>query len=276
MGSRAFGELLLRPSTFTRIAPITPITPAARFTCFTAAWPAQRGFSSTAVRSAQGPQSLQSPSTAANPEVAASPPRPAARRDANSAIDDLFANGPDAAASNNNNNNSNNSRNNSRNANEPFGTSLFGTSAPPSNPGERVFGASFSKPSRVARRPNLQFEDMLPADSLANPSLANKPNPSTLATQQAAAFENYPRLNPTYGRSVELDASRGRDIVRGIGMLGSLVARNRVKRDFQTQRYHERGGLKRKRLNSERWRRRFNLGFKHVTARVMELTRKGW
>ena len=255
MGSRAFGELLLRPSTFTRI------TPAARFT---AAWPAQRGFSSTAIRSAQGPQS---PSTATTPEVAASSPRPAARQDANSAIDDLFANGPDAAASNNNN---------SRNANDPFGASLFGTSAPPSNPGERVFGASFSKPSRVARRPNLQFEDMLPAGSLANPSLANKPNPSTLATQQASTFENYPRLNPTYGRSVELDASRGRDIVRGIGMLGSLVARNRVKRDFQTQRYHERGGLKRKRLNSERWRRRFNLGFKQVTARVMELTRKGW
>ena len=255
MGSRAFGELLLRPSTFTRI------TPAARFT---AAWPAQRGFSSTAIRSAQGPQS---PSTATTPEVAASSPRPAARQDVNSAIDDLFANGPDAAASSNNR---------SRNANDPFGTSSFGASAPPSNPGERVFGASFSNPSRVARRPNLQFEDMLPAGSLANPSLANKPNPSTLATQQASTFENYPRLNPTYGRSVELDASRGRDIVRGIGMLGSLVARNRVKRDFQTQRYHERGGLKRKRLNSERWRRRFNLGFKQVTARVMELTRKGW
>ena len=118
---------------------------------------------------------------------------------------------------------------------------------------------------------------MLPADdSLSNPTLSNKPNASTLATQQASTFENYPRLNPTYGRSVELDASRGRDIVRGIGMLGSLVARNKIKRDFQTQRYHERGGLKRKRLNSERWRRRFNLGFKHVTGRVIELTRKGW
>lgn len=250
MGSRAFGELLLRPSTST----FARITPAARCT-FTAAWPAQRGFSSTVFRSAQGPQS---PETATTPEVAASSPRPAARQDANSVIDDLFANGPDATG----------------NTSDPFGAS-----APPTNPAERVFGASFSKPSGAARRPNLQFlidDMMMPADSLSNPSLANKPRPSTLATQQAATFENYPRLNPTYGRSVDLDASRGRDIVRGIGMLGSLVARNRVKRDFQTQRYHERGGLKRKRLNSERWRRRFNLGFKHVTGRVMELTRKGW
>ena len=249
MGSRAFGELLSK-STFTRI------TPAARFT---AAWPAQRGFSSTVARSAQGPLSPET--TATPPDAAASSPQPAARQDANSAIDSLFANGPDAA-------NNNNSRNTA---------GLFGASAPSSNPGERVFGASFSKPSGVARRPNLQFDMMLPADdSLSNPTLSNKPNASTLATQQASTFENYPRLNPTYGRSVELDASRGRDIVRGIGMLGSLVARNKIKRDFQTQRYHERGGLKRKRLNSERWRRRFNLGFKHITGRVIELTRKGW
>ena len=114
-------------------------------------------------------------------------------------------------------------------------------------------------------------------DNLMNPSLQNKPSDAaSLANQQEETFTNYPRLNPTYGRTVELDASRGRDIVRGIGMLGSLMARNKVKSDFNKQRFHERGGLKRKRLNSERWRARFKLGFREVTGRVSELTRKGW
>jgi small subunit ribosomal protein MRP21 len=112
---------------------------------------------------------------------------------------------------------------------------------------------------------------------LLDPNLSNKPSDAAnLATQQAETFANYPRLNPTYGKAVELDPSRGRDIVRGIGMLGSLVARNAVKKEFNKQRFHERGGLKRKRLASERWRARFKIGFREVTARVSELTRKGW
>jgi hypothetical protein len=143
-----------------------------------------------------------------------------------------------------------------------------------------VFGSMFSDLS--TRRgshapPRLNFDDMsLPTD-LLDPNLANKPSEAaSLATQQEEAFANYPRLNPTYGRAVELDASRGRDLVRGIGMLGSLMARNRVRHDMMKQRFHERGGLKRKRLNSERWRARFKKGFTDVTARVSELTRKGW
>jgi hypothetical protein len=114
-------------------------------------------------------------------------------------------------------------------------------------------------------------------EGLVDPKFENKPTSvSSLVEQQAKTFANYPRLNPTYGRTVDLDASRGRDIVRGIGMLGSLMARNKVKSDFNKQRFHERGGLKRKRLNSERWRARFKQGFRDVTGRVMELTRKGW
>jgi len=115
------------------------------------------------------------------------------------------------------------------------------------------------------------------SDDMANPSFANKPSgAASLAVQQEETFSQFPRLNPTYGRTVDLDVSRGRDIVRGIGMLGSLMARNRVRSDFNKQRFHERGGLKRKRLASERWRARFKKGFREVTARVTELTRKGW
>ncbi|KAH6612060.1 hypothetical protein C7974DRAFT_406935 [Boeremia exigua] len=154
---------------------------------------------------------------------------------------------------------------------EPTSTNTPAAATPP-----RVFGSTFSPPPRTRTRPiGLAFDSMDMPSSLLSPSLANKPAAS-LAAAQRAAFEAYPRLEPAYGRTVELDATRGRDIVRGIGMLGSLMARNRVKRDVQSQRFHERGGLKRKRLASERWRARFRKGFQEVTGRVVELTRKGW
>ncbi|KAJ4317659.1 hypothetical protein N0V94_004813 [Neodidymelliopsis sp. IMI 364377] len=234
MGSRAFGELLLRPSTFTRITPATT------------RWTAQRYITDSASKPAARPARNNTRDAAASGAT----PQRSSSETTSQVLDDLFSSpaprGPD-----------------------------------PSSPSERynhVFGAEFSKPSRgrLARTPGLNFDDMLTPDSLANPTLANKPTPSTLAAQQAATFENYPRLNPTYGRTVTLDASRGRDIVRGIGMLGSMMARNKVKTDLNRQRYHERGGLKRKRLNSERWRARFKKGFMAVTTRVTELTRKGW
>ncbi|KAF1832702.1 hypothetical protein BDW02DRAFT_570790 [Decorospora gaudefroyi] len=143
----------------------------------------------------------------------------------------------------------------------------------------RLFGADFSKAGRArpSLRPRSLDTDAMANPDMLNPTLANKPSEAaSLAAQQEETFAQFPRLNPTYGRTVELDVKRGRDIVRGISMLGSLVTRNQVKRDFQKQKFYERGGLKRKRLASERWRARFKIGFKDVTRRVSELTRKGW
>jgi hypothetical protein len=54
------------------------------------------------------------------------------------------------------------------------------------------------------------------------------------------------------------------------------MARNSVRRDFNKQKFHERPGLKRKRLKSERWRARFKTEFAATCKRVTELTRKGW
>jgi small subunit ribosomal protein MRP21 len=146
-----------------------------------------------------------------------------------------------------------------------------------------VFGADFSNPSASPfrrggdRAPKLNFDAMsLPTDML-DPNKSNKPSEAAnLEVQQKETFAMYPRLNPTYGRTVELDTTKGRDLVRGIGMLGSLVARNMVRHEMHKQKYHERNGLKRKRLNSERWRARFKKGFNDVTRRVSELTSKGW
>jgi small subunit ribosomal protein MRP21 len=228
MASRAFSELLLRPSTFTRITParLTP-TCTARYLSNT---------SSTAADSRAHPEA---PETATTPEVAAQSPVQSSQNEANAAID---------------------------------------SQTPALKPINRVFGESWSSPARGRRASPaaLNFNDMdLGGDAIQNPNLSNKPT-TTLEQQQKATFDNYPRLNPEYGRTVVLDKTRGRDIVRGIGMLASLMARNKVKVDFNKQRFHERGGLKRKRLNSVRWRARFKTGFQSVTGRVMELTRKGW
>lgn len=82
-------------------------------------------------------------------------------------------------------------------------------------------------------------------------------------------------MNASTGRSIPLN-DRGRDIVRGLSILGALLARNGVKRDFNKQKFHERPGLKRKRLKSERWRKNFKKGFQQVVSRVSKLTAKGW
>lgn len=141
-----------------------------------------------------------------------------------------------------------------------------------------LFGNEFSSAPHGARRPpSLNFDSMALPETTLNPTFSNKPTEAdALAARMEDTLSNYPRLNPTYGRVVELDASRGRDVVRGIGMLGSLVARNKIKHDQIKQRFHERGGLKRKRLHSERWRAKFKVGFRALTSRVNELTRKGW
>lgn len=80
----------------------------------------------------------------------------------------------------------------------------------------------------------------------------------------------------TVGRTIEVDASRGIDFGRALGNLGILCATNKVKQDFQRQRFHERPGMKRKRLKRERWRKLFKEGFRATVTRVQEMRRKGW
>ncbi|RYP70674.1 hypothetical protein DL771_005278 [Monosporascus sp. 5C6A] len=82
------------------------------------------------------------------------------------------------------------------------------------------------------------------------------------------------RLVPRLGRTVHV--SMNVDVARSFKILAIQVAQNRIRQDFQYQRFHERPGLKRKRLKSERWRKRFKKGFKETVRRVRELTKQGW
>ncbi|CZT49155.1 uncharacterized protein RSE6_09954 [Rhynchosporium secalis] len=81
-------------------------------------------------------------------------------------------------------------------------------------------------------------------------------------------------LNPSTGRSVSVTSQI--DVAKSFRLMEMRCARNRIKRDSMTQRYHERGGMKRKRLRRERWRKRFLEGFKATIVRVKQLKRQGW
>ncbi|KAB8292546.1 hypothetical protein EYC80_008255 [Monilinia laxa] len=82
------------------------------------------------------------------------------------------------------------------------------------------------------------------------------------------------RLSPRTGRTVDIKSNI--DLSRGIRMLEASCALNKVRHDQTHQRFHERGGMKRKRLRRQRWRNNFMEGFKGIVSRVKQLKNQGW
>lgn len=83
-------------------------------------------------------------------------------------------------------------------------------------------------------------------------------------------------LSARTGRTLPVNKDSMTDLGTRLRQLDMLVSRNRIRQDVFRQKFHERGGLKRKRLHSERWRKRFKAGFVRTVTRVQELRRKGW
>jgi small subunit ribosomal protein MRP21 len=84
------------------------------------------------------------------------------------------------------------------------------------------------------------------------------------------------KLGPTLGRTVHVDNQRGIDVARAFRTMEIQVAKNSVRKEFARQKFHERPGKKRKRLHSERWRKRFKAGFKATVKRVLKMRKQGW
>ncbi|KAK3398312.1 hypothetical protein B0T20DRAFT_205418 [Sordaria brevicollis] len=82
------------------------------------------------------------------------------------------------------------------------------------------------------------------------------------------------RLRPSTGRTFYVSGQT--DFATALRNLSRACAQNNVKRDVRMQKFHERPGLKRKRLRSERWRARFKIGFKAAVNRTFELKNQGW
>ena len=84
------------------------------------------------------------------------------------------------------------------------------------------------------------------------------------------------KSRPTVGRTVEVVPERGFDVGRALRSLEISCSANKVRADQARQRYHERPGLQRKRLKSQRWRKMFKESFRATVMRVREMRRKGW
>ncbi|KAF2242945.1 hypothetical protein BU26DRAFT_609665 [Trematosphaeria pertusa] len=245
MGSRSIGELLLRPSSISRIS-FSPCTSSST-RALVPSWGTRRTLTTSPPRHAAQSQPKEE-------SLHESHPKTASDQQTSEAIDGLFRGV---------------SSNRAAPSHPPRRTSPSSADELSAARAQQAFGEGWSR-----KRGNIHLRTPLSIDEMNMPDLESEKDlpPSTLPKPDTP----FPRLNPSYGRSVELAPDKGRDLVRGIGILGSLMARNKVKADAMKQRFHERPGLKRKRLKSQRWRARFKIGFRHVTARVSELTRKGW
>ncbi|KAI1434488.1 hypothetical protein GGR50DRAFT_404985 [Xylaria sp. CBS 124048] len=98
--------------------------------------------------------------------------------------------------------------------------------------------------------------------------------PKTVSDAVMPVSQEQIRMVPRTGRTVYVKSNV--DVARSFKLLAVQVSQNRLRQDFYSQRFHERPGMKRKRLKSERWQKRFKKGFKATIARVRELTAQGW
>jgi len=91
----------------------------------------------------------------------------------------------------------------------------------------------------------------------------------------SATLQKIPlRLNPSMGRHASVTTTV--DVGRAFRIVEMSCGRNKVRGDAAKQRFHERPGLKRKRLQRERWRKRFQEGFRATVNRVKQLKHQGW
>lgn len=84
------------------------------------------------------------------------------------------------------------------------------------------------------------------------------------------------RSRPTVGRTIEVEEKMGVDLGRALSRLSTLISTNNVRKDLYAQKYHERPGLKRKRLKHDRWKRYFKAGFEAMVQRALQMRRQGW
>lgn len=113
---------------------------------------------------------------------------------------------------------------------------------------------------------------------------------SIIGKKSAAYAESLGRNDPLTRPKVRTKAVLGRTIfikqnvsatsaptpTVAFKLLDRLTRDQKIRNKYHSQRFHERPGLKRKRLKSQRWRARFKTGFKAAVSRVLELKKQGW
>jgi ribosomal protein S21 len=133
------------------------------------------------------------------------------------------------------------------------------------------FLADYRKKSNTPGSPSIYDQMKAP------PGLSETPT-ATKAPLRPPPQHEVGKLNLSSrtGKSLDVIPNEASDLALKLKRLNMQVVRNRVPQDFQKQRFHERPGLRRKRLKSQRWRARFKKGFSRMVTRVGEMRRMGW
>lgn len=136
------------------------------------------------------------------------------------------------------------------------------------------FLAEFGKPSprRAGNHPSKMDVDGILQSLDPQNRTGNVPPPPPAPYEEPKPM----KLGPEVGRTIHVDMAKNMDVGRAFRTLEMTCARNSVRRDMMKQRYHERPGMKRKRLKSERWRRNFKQNFQGVVQLVQKMKRQGW
>ncbi|KAI1004381.1 hypothetical protein K3495_g3835 [Podosphaera aphanis] len=148
---------------------------------------------------------------------------------------------------------------------------------------------SSTTPSRSAQLPGVSSDFLLNATQKER-SYSNQVNWGSLITEFTSATASMIKnmtvvskpktlrqpmeLKPRSGRAIVV--SERIDVAQAFKKMEMSCSRNRIRREANAQRFHERPGLKRKRLRRQRWRQRFTDGFKATVGRVEELWKQGW
>lgn len=95
----------------------------------------------------------------------------------------------------------------------------------------------------------------------------------------SAEFEKKSRelpfpLKPEAGKTTYV--SHRTDVNQAFRLCNVTLSLNRTRNLWFKQRFHERPGLRRKRLATQTWRRKFRTCMVTTVKRVKELTRQGW
>ncbi|KAF2762900.1 hypothetical protein EJ05DRAFT_471865 [Pseudovirgaria hyperparasitica] len=175
--------------------------------------------------------------------------------------------------------------NNSRSKRGPSTTHLDGFDAV-------MNGSAFSRPTRTSSAESRKFLDgNFGKDWSPKPLQSTQPKlemhlldfgttqsapglTSALSPGLEPQKYSYPRLYRGLGREVKTPG--GSDLQKAITTLTMIVTKNKIRATHLSQKFHERAGMKRKRLKSVRWRRRFAQGFSYVTRRVQRFVNQGW
>ncbi|KEY64207.1 hypothetical protein S7711_03496 [Stachybotrys chartarum IBT 7711] len=130
-----------------------------------------------------------------------------------------------------------------------------------------------------ATDPNAQAPGPVPVDVMAIISAKSARYGESSSIQDPMSRPKV-RTKAVLGRTIFVGNNFGPTAAPTVSLalnsLNRLVRSEQISSKFYAQRFHERKGLKRKRLAMTRWRKRFKDGFKATVNRVLELKRQGW